>query len=167
MAASRNTKSAPRRSHRAFHTWKSARTSGMNQGIQGVQRIGVRKHLSRQSRPIQPAIFTENVRPKPVHHDPQQFGVFVIQTLGSPVCIEDRIPQASEHTCETVDLPVPIPPVKPMHRSRDPSALKEWGTLSKKACCNIRQRDGRTPFSHHGPSHRPLLARRRLRPLGP
>lgn len=72
--------------------------SRMNHGIQGVQRGGVRKHLRRQSRPIQPAIFTENARPKPVHHGPQQFGVFVIQSLGGPVCIVDRIPQASEHT---------------------------------------------------------------------
>lgn len=72
--------------------------SGMNQGVQGVQRGGVRKHVRRQSRPIQPAIFTENVRPKPVRHGLQQFGVFVIQALGGPVCIIDRIPQASEHT---------------------------------------------------------------------
>jgi len=72
--------------------------SRMNQGIQGFQRGGVRKHLRRQPRPIQPAIFTENARPKPVHHGPQQFGVFVIQSLGGPVCIVDRIPKASEHT---------------------------------------------------------------------
>ena len=81
-----------------FPRLKICPNSRMNQGIQGFQRGGVRKHLRRQSRPIQPAIFSENVRPKPVHHGPQQFGVFGIQTFGSPVCIVDRIPQASEHT---------------------------------------------------------------------
>ena len=81
-----------------FPRLKIRPNSRMNQGIQGFQRGGVRKHLRRQPRPIQPAIFTENARPKPVHHGPQQFGVFVIQSLGGPVCIVDRIPKASEHT---------------------------------------------------------------------